>query len=85
MSGKTETCSRGSIVNVSVIRKSVHCWLYYSVNLPITEQKIFRCGKVPFNTGTLRMDHQDVVLSRLKFFLQRQVSIIYRFVLRQVK
>jgi hypothetical protein len=82
MAGKTETCSRGSIVNVSVIRKFVHCWLNYSANLPITEQKIFRCGKVPFNTGTLRM---DVVLSGLKFFLQRQVSIIPRFVLRQVK
>lgn len=63
MAGKTETCSRGSVVNVSVIRKCVHCWSYYSENLPITEQKCFRCRKVPFNTGTLRIDHQDVVLS----------------------
>jgi len=41
MAGKTETCGRGSIVNVSVIRKCVHCWLYYSENPPITEQKFF--------------------------------------------
>lgn len=54
----------------SFIRKCVHCWLYYSENLPITEQKFFLCRKVPFNTDTLRMDHQDVVLSGPKYFFQ---------------